>query len=381
MLIMMYLKYIIMDYRMIILISFLALFLTLGFCSANDENDVLSDSGTVGSFSELQNLIDEAPENGVVSLDRNYSYLDNDEFQNGVQITKALTIDGNNHVLDANGKSRIFEINFLLPNLVLKNIVFANGKTSEWGGAVSMHDGEIINCTFINNTAYFGGAIDATYGKLVNLTCLENSAVRGGALSSYNVSVYNSYFKDNNASLGGAIEQSNGNVYNSIFINNRAEYGGAIRQDYIDNNDSQDQKESNVYDCLFINNLARLGGAIYQENSHVYNSRFINNTASEHGGAIFEKERNVVDCIFENNSAGDVCDNICVYYNHTSYEPSNENIAQDNSSNGNIIPAKNISSVESEIKTIGIVTSGIKSGNPFILLMLALIFPIIRIKK
>ncbi|AWX31698.1 toll/interleukin-1 receptor domain-containing protein [Methanosphaera sp. BMS] len=79
-------------------------------------------------------------------------------FNDGIVIKKDnITIEGNNHTIDANGKVRIFEIKG--KNVTLKNITFKNGYANDFGGAIRNEEGQInlINCKFINNTAKENG--------------------------------------------------------------------------------------------------------------------------------------------------------------------------------------------------------------------------------
>ena len=112
----------------------------------------------------------------------------------------------------------------------------------------------------------------------------------------------------------------------------------------------------------------------------MYNSHFVNNTAFEHGGAVFEIESRVVNCSFENNLAGEGCNSICDNYNHTRDDnPSDENHTGNNTGkdtgNGTAGDEAGFS------KSIARVESGVKTGNGIFLLVLALAIPIVRIRK
>ena len=79
-----------------------------------------------------------------------------------------LIIDGNNHVIDACGKTRFFNIKG--GNITIKNITFKNGY-SKSGGAISASGGcelNIVNCIFKSNIAHeWGGAINNYDGNLL----------------------------------------------------------------------------------------------------------------------------------------------------------------------------------------------------------------------
>ena len=115
-----------------------------------------------GTFTALQNKIDNAAENTTVYLENNYSYVDDEVMDSrGVVISKSLTIDGRGHTVDANSKSVIFYINGT--NVTLKNIVFINGNATvnRFGGALDIQAAncQIISCIFEDCYAPNGGAI------------------------------------------------------------------------------------------------------------------------------------------------------------------------------------------------------------------------------
>lgn len=56
--------------------------------------------------------------------------------------------------MDGNYDARIFQITDDSLNVIIKNLVFVNGETSENGGAISGKCA-VINCTFIYNTAFY----------------------------------------------------------------------------------------------------------------------------------------------------------------------------------------------------------------------------------
>ena len=91
---------------------------------------------------------------------------------------------------------------------------------------------QIINSTFISNRANIGGGAVMVYGSKVEIngSLFENNSVGnyGGALSIVNGTVLNSKFKNNFASHGGAIYGSNSIIINSSFTNNQDKYGISI---------------------------------------------------------------------------------------------------------------------------------------------------------
>ena len=77
------------------------------------------------TFKDLNNLIVNADNNAVIELNDNYIYNDSldSSYKSGISITKNLTINGNNKVINAYRISRLFNINTNV-TLKLNNIIF-----------------------------------------------------------------------------------------------------------------------------------------------------------------------------------------------------------------------------------------------------------------
>lgn len=317
-------------------IAILILFLTISAVNAENE--------TQSSFSDLQTLIDDAGTNAEINLTTDYIYSSQDTQE--VEIFKSVTINGNNHVIDGNHTSQILHIDSVNEqgmNVILKDIIFINGKSEYNGGAVYAdgYNGKvlIINCTFINNTA-------------------ENE---GGAVCQLHSNIYNCTFINNTAPLGGAVSQFYSTIDHSTFIGNTAEYGGAVAQ----------EGKSIINNSKFSENTAEFsGGAVYQTNYMMgqpitENSEFYNNSA-QYGGAIFTENGIVRNCTFENNTASVEGDDI---YEYT--EPDFiDDVPNALESDYDHISAE-------EIKKQ---TDPNQTGNPLMLLLAALIIPIFRNK-
>ena len=219
---------------------------------------------STGTFSDLANEIDNS--DFELNLTKDYICDENEvnEYKSGILLNKKIVINGNNHTLNANGLSRIF--NITASNLILKNINFINGKLpnsvlGRSSGLLIYGSNNLIeNCNFFNNSCF---------------------------------------------GLGSAIcsQGSNNTIKNCDFINNFANGdGGAI---YVMGD------SNNILNCNFINNTCgpfSNGGAIYLNrwNNIIFNSSFLNNKAGDYGGAIYlAKYNNHIYCSsFENNVAG-----------------------------------------------------------------------------
>ena len=109
------------------------------------------------SFVAIQEAIDNAGDEGVTL--ESITYYGNG---NPISIYKSITINGNGAVLDAQGRSRIFNIDSSNIVINIDNITFKNGITVN-GGAISVQGGSGIfsNCTFTGNQARaMGGALN-----------------------------------------------------------------------------------------------------------------------------------------------------------------------------------------------------------------------------
>lgn len=259
---------------------------------------VLSDE--FGTFSELQELIDNTPAGGSVNLTKDYifAYGDND-----ININKSITVIGNGHVIDAFNaddfiRYRIFNIQS--DNVTLKNITFTNGM-DVGGGAITIYGNNAVisDCNFIDN----------------KLPDWMNGGSKGGAIfiSGNNTLINGCYFKDNSMSslvgtmLGGAIYcDGNLNIINSVFEDNGVfdfEYGSGSGGAIYCTDDLA------VINSTFISNIVSsygaVGGAIYSPGSvYISDSIFIDNSVSgvsAEGGAINAAIVYVNGSVFEHN--------------------------------------------------------------------------------
>lgn len=152
-----------------------------------------------------------------------------------------LVIDGNNHTIDANGKSQIFHVTG--KNIVLKNIVFKNAYSKVSGAAVSNFRNELtlIDCTFINNISFKGdgGAICNWGGFLTVDGCvfIDNSAKNGGAIYNGNsMEIINCKFRNNNSRrMGLSIFNKSGSSLTLKNSNFERDESSAFEDNYLNN--------------------------------------------------------------------------------------------------------------------------------------------------
>ena len=281
---------------MVIILTFLII-LSIGAVSASEDSDnALSFSNdnsileaTPGTFTDLASDLSGKTE---VTLERNYTYVTEDNLVNGIGINSEITIDGAGYTINGSDLARIFIITGENYQITLKNINFVNGK-SDKGGAILQNannqaiDISVINCTFkYNDVTGSGGAIYArSTGKFIfeNNTFENNTANAVGALYAPKAEglYYNNTFINNTASTGngGAVQLGDNTIVNkSTFKNNRAaKNGGGLNIG----------KNSKVLNSNFTNNSAEQGGAIYAgEECTVLNCLFDGNNATNHAGAV-----------------------------------------------------------------------------------------------
>ena len=305
------------------------------------DGDIIGDDGK--SSTDLKILIDEAPDASEISLEDDYT-----DYEGCVEITKALTVNGNGHTIDAENGGKIFYI--ASDNVILKNITFINGFLRDGDGAaiyINANNTLIENCIFKDNGIFsstgspYGGAIYCNGNLTIINSIFENNNVmgidiysnggavycdgdltvtnssfisnsvdgNGGAVySTGTVNISDSTFKSNTASghyiSGGAISACTVNADNSVFINNKAE------------------ASSGWHDT----NASALGGAIYTGNANIHNCEFTANSAlitdyifSNGGGLYSYGITDIKGSTFTNNTADDG-EALWAYYANTTLE-------------------------------------------------------------
>ena len=260
----------------------------------SDENLPLTetqDTTDDGTFTALQSKINHAGEASTVDLTRDYKYDDNFK-TTGIFIDKDITINGNGHVIDAMGKSRIFNINYgdglSFHKVTLKNIVFKNGNAKIYGGAIlNFADLTVDNCQFTsNNAGTAGGAINSLGALTLKNSVFDKNSAGGDAGAVFSLTFkkgfefYINYFSGREAS-----EDTN------LLL--------AIAQAVLEHG------KDSISNCVFTNNVAngRGGGAVYAY-SHIdiSSSTFNSNKAGEKGGAVFGcKDLYIKNSVFNKN--------------------------------------------------------------------------------
>lgn len=236
------------------------------------------------SFTSLKNEISHAKEEYNISHDYTFSVRDDIE---GINITKNITINGNNHILDAKHLSRIFNINS--SNIIITNLIVKNAASS----AIRIQNSNLttINVTFLNNTlTNNGGALIAsnTHYTSINDTFIDNKAKYGSAIALFDGSVLelkNGNFKSSITLDWGLItmKYSTLTLTDTTFSNLNSSYATAL---YLE------ECKGLIKNSKFINLFAnKTGGSValihHQETFNIENCSFINSSSRKNGGAIY----------------------------------------------------------------------------------------------
>ncbi len=278
---------------------------------SNDENKPLEDVGDLigdednGTFTALQLKINLAKEGSEINLTKDYKYNDEFKLTTGIFINKDITINGNGHVIDAMGKSRIFNINYgnglSLHKVTLKDITFKNGNAKIYGGAIlNFADLTIDNCYFTNNNAgTAGGAVNSLGALTLKNSKFHKNSAGGDAGAVFSLTLkkspefYYTYFEGKNATedinllftigMQALLEHGKDTITNCVFTNNIANGrgGGAVYA----------FSHININSCTFNSNKAgEKGGAVFGcKDLFIKNSKFSKNQVSMYGGAVYFK--------------------------------------------------------------------------------------------
>ena len=179
----------------------------------------------------------------------------------------------------------------------------ANGSYPDNGGGGMNSNATLTNCRFIGNAAEYGGGAFSrgtlTGGTLTDCEFIGNFAEHGGGLICHG-EVVNCTFIGNSARVWGGGVSGDAALTNCTFSGNSAgEAGGALLGC------------GTLINCIFSGNSAgEIGGAMYSYcyscEGKMINCTFTGNSAGEYGGAMFlgdESDRQLLNCILWANTA------------------------------------------------------------------------------
>ncbi len=329
---------------------------------ATDNSDVLTVSNAK-SFTDLNDDYKNSSDTLNIENDYKFDSQKDVKFNRGIEInlnyTKNYTINGNNHIIDADNKSSIFRfintnvtINnlkifnanlsaIMLQNSILttNNVTFENNYDSIGGAAIYAYESNYYsnNDKFINNYAKMGSAIN---GEL-SIIQIDDSIFKSDKPSAWsliygencNMNIINCNFENLNSTYATAIYSKGGklnvtksrfsklyanatagaigikktsevNIKECNFTDIRAERnGGAIFTDFNANGDANGNYII-ISDCIFENCSSEFGGAYLQLGGFlkIIDSKFNNNFADSSGGAVYcsDTTLSIGNTVFEN---------------------------------------------------------------------------------
>ncbi|MBQ9881905.1 MAG: right-handed parallel beta-helix repeat-containing protein, partial [Synergistes sp.] len=294
------------------------------------------------SFSDLQALIDAAPEGGSITLADDYSYeaAEDTALSEGVTISKPLTLDGSGHSISGAGMARCINISGVTEGgakVLLKDLTITEGGGEHIasGGGAYIGEGSkaaFEDCRIIKNgtvagvhTEQGGAALfvePKAFVTFENCTIAENVGKdRSGGLYLKGSAVLTSCdIRDNKSgSRGGGIYvdpgkgdkrggEWGGNIkmYKCTVSGHKGGRGGGA---YIN---SENDRENYFEDCTFIDNdvtansLGYGGGILfYSSVAKMVRCRVIDNKANRGGGVILDVAAKLTleDCTISGNEA------------------------------------------------------------------------------
>ncbi len=298
----------------IMVFTILFILLIIAPIQANDLNNtdnstIIDEHVEVKTYTDLNNQINDSQDNSVLDINESYKYSSGDEsLIDGVVISKNITLKGNNKVyIDGNSTARLITIEANC-NVVMENITFINGFSSNSGGAIQLKNNSsliINNCIFINNQVYNsnGGAINAqneTYVEIHNSYFFNNTSIRESDLE----------WEEFKKGMGSAICQSIGSrlaLFDSTFENNKAYLSTILLVSYTSG--VYNISSLLIQNCLFNNNTSFTSGVVYLDElgqGEIIDSIFTNNNITNHSGVLVldaSISALVKNCLFDSNSA------------------------------------------------------------------------------
>ena len=269
----------------------------------------------VGSknFKYLDDLIHSGQKEIVLDSDIVLGWREEKKYLDGIKLdVDDLIIDGNGHIIDAQGKTSIFFCTG--KNITIKNITLKNG-FAEYGGAIKNGGeltitGSILTGNTVQGKCSEGGAI-RNRGSLtiIESTLTENTSEwSGGAIRNRgSLTIIESTLTGNTAKDGGAIYNYDGGeltISKSTLTGNTAQKDGGAIYNY------DDGELTITFSTLNNNTAEHEGGAIRNNGSLTITESTLTKNTALRGGAIhlyiggykYESE----NCTFKDNEPDDV---------------------------------------------------------------------------
>ena len=279
-----------------ILFIFLILCLTLNVIHAENAT----------SYSDLSDEISNHQQSVDLTKDYKFDNKTDSDYVDGIEISKNLTIHGNDHSIDGSHQARGL---YIEPNcnVIIENTTFENCFSKSNGGAIMLSQNSNLT---LRNCLFKGNYVLNANGGAVNCE------------GSTNIHVYNCIF-DNNTSIrisdlewvkfkvgmGSAFlvcMDSNLEIYDSVFKNNYAHVSTILVISF-DEGDNYRRSTFLAKNCLFENNTSPSHTAIYIDElgkGEISDCVFRNNHVTYMGGTITLESTSytmVRNCSFERN--------------------------------------------------------------------------------
>ena len=154
--------------KLFVLMLLITIVFSISAVSAIDADNATLETN-IYDLTDLADKVNATDDGETLCLESDYETTDS---SNQIVISKSITIDGQNHVIEAPDVKRVFLIE--ADNVCIKNINFINSRTTGLaGGVISWlgDNGTLENCSFTNNSASSaGGAVCwiGDFGKITN---------------------------------------------------------------------------------------------------------------------------------------------------------------------------------------------------------------------
>ena len=210
-------------------------------------NDNVLGADNVGTYSDLAQLIKLSKDELVLYSDYKYDAATDSEYLKGIPITKSLTIDGNNYMIDGNNLAEVFDIE--ANNVIVKNLNVNHALVNTaLSGAINWKgdNGKLINCNFTNsrnNAASASvtaagvfwqgkdGLISESRFQSNSMTAYEYDQSAGVTSTADNLTIMKSKFLSLSGSAIAVIASSNNNkIINCTFNNVVGYYTVGVRR-------------------------------------------------------------------------------------------------------------------------------------------------------
>lgn len=265
--------------------------------------DINKKDSEIETFSYLKDHLLNSKEEFSLKTDIIFDYSIDSPLKDGINLNQDLIIEGNNHSIDGNNVSSLFNIS---GSAIFKNVIFKNAYSRKKSIIENNGNLRFENCKFINNKSMSDSNLICNFSTLeiINSIFCENISKNRPLINNYehlelsDVELIN----NNSYSTGGTINnRSTLIIQNSNFISNSTKREGAVISNT--NNASLD-----IENCVFKSNSAEIiGGSLINWGMvDIGYSQFMENSSKNNAGAIINGGKiNIRQVEFNENYSGD----------------------------------------------------------------------------